>query len=83
MGNRIVNCLGFCNRVHRRVENGTAWLNLDERISIGLEHHADRVPFTTRYGPRRALPGTASKLRPMMLNPMLNPMLGAMQGELR
>jgi hypothetical protein len=79
MGNRIVNCLGFCNRVHRRVENGTAWLNLDERISIGVEHHADRVPFTTRYGPRRALPGTASKLRPMMLNPML----GAMQGELR
>jgi len=83
MGNRIVNCLGFRNRLHRRVENGTAWLNLDERISIGVEHHADRVPFTTRYGPRRALPGTASKLRPMMLNPMLNPMLGAMQGELR
>ena len=78
-----MNCLGFCNRVHRRVENGTAWLNLDERISIGVEHHADRVPFTTRYGPRRALPGTASKLRPMMLNAMLNEMLGAMQGELR
>ena len=79
-----MNCLGFCNRVHRRVENGTAWLNLDERISIGVEHRVDRVPFITRYdGPRRALPGTASKLRPMMLNPMLNPMLGAMQGELR
>lgn len=75
MGNRIVNCLGFRNRVHSRVENGAAWPNLDERISIGVAHRADRVPFTTRYGSRRALPGTASKLRPMML--------GAMQVELR
>jgi hypothetical protein len=75
MGSRIVNCLGFRNRVHSRVENGTAWPNRDERISTGVAHRADRVPFTTRYGSRRVLPGTASKLGPMIL--------GAIQVELR
>jgi hypothetical protein len=70
-----VNGLGFRTRVHSRAENGAARPNRDERISIDVAQRADRVPFTTRYGSRRVLPGTASKLGPMML--------GAIQVELR